>query len=102
MRMRLRDDTCHITVDGWCATHSDRRGPMYCLEQTRLDDLSPELARQHIKWREVVHSYPCPTCTAGPGDWCLTMHGERKYEPHSDRSRVASAHDWKLPDERPS
>lgn len=24
-------DACSISVDGWCATHSDRRGPTYCV-----------------------------------------------------------------------
>lgn len=24
---------CHPTVDGWCATHSDEFGPVYCMGQ---------------------------------------------------------------------
>lgn len=46
-------------------------------------------------WREVVTSYPCPICDAGPGEPCQTWTGHPKFEPHADRSRIAAAHHWK-------
>jgi len=66
---------------------------------SRYPDEKP--GHHHIRWREVVHSYPCPLCTAGPGDWCVTSTGFRKYEPHSDRARLAAANNWQFPSERP-
>lgn len=59
----------------------------------------PQHKPEHIRWREVVHAYPCPDCTAGPGEWCRTKSGEHKWEPHADRSRLAAAHRWQFPDE---
>lgn len=52
-----------------------------------------------IRWKQVVQEYPCPVCTAGPGDACLTNNGNAKSEPHTDRTRLASANGWRHPDE---
>lgn len=49
-----------------------------------------------IKWRTVVMSYPCPVCTAGPGECCNTDRGNVKYEPHASRSRLARDNHWKV------
>lgn len=92
MRMRLRDDTCDITVDGWCAVHSDGDGPMFCLEQTQIDVDMREL----IRWRKVVEQYACPVCIAGPREQCVTNHGKRKNEPHADRARLAAYRGWTI------
>jgi hypothetical protein len=54
-----------------------------------------------IGWREVVVSYPCEICGAGPGDRCRTPSGAVKWEPHASRSRLASANHWQAPVERP-
>lgn len=50
-----------------------------------------------VRWREVVQSYPCEVCGAGPGDRCITYSGVEKYEAHAARSRLALAMDWELP-----
>lgn len=51
-----------------------------------------------IKWRAVVNSYPCETCGAGPGAWCISTGGKYKYEPHAARSKLASANHWADPE----
>jgi hypothetical protein len=57
-------------------------------------------ARPHIHWREVVESYPCTDCGAGPGDRCHTSGRwpSPKWEPHACRSRLASANGWDYAD----
>jgi hypothetical protein len=51
-----------------------------------------------IGWREVVISYPCDTCGAGPGDRCRTVTDHEKWEPHAARSLLASNHYWLFPE----
>lgn len=41
-----------------------------------------------ITWRELVQSYPCLECGAGPGEPCVTKGGNSKYECHAIRSHV--------------
>lgn len=52
-----------------------------------------------IRWKRIVQAYACPVCTAGPGDPCRTVNGNVKSEPHTDRTRLASANNWEDPDE---
>jgi hypothetical protein len=52
-----------------------------------------------VRWRVVVTHYFCPACGAAPGQRCLTTAGVPKYEPHADRSRMASEGHWLDPDE---
>lgn len=56
------------------------------------------MTRHEIHWREVVESYPCEVCGAGPGDHCVGPRGHEKWEPHACRSRLASAHGWHFPE----
>lgn len=51
--------------------------------------------RTRLTWEE----YPCPVCTAGPGDPCVTWSGIPKSEPHADRARLASENNWQPPRE---
>lgn len=51
-----------------------------------------------IRWRAVVTAYPCEVCLAGPGEPCRSAGGARKYEPHADRARLASANGWRDPE----
>jgi hypothetical protein len=54
---------------------------------------------QAAEWRLIIHSWPCPVCTAGPGEYCVTQTGHRKSEPHADRSRIAAQHLWRYADQ---
>ena len=40
-------------------------------------------------WRLVIHSYPCPTCGAAPGQWCETKNGRQTDMPHAARGDTA-------------
>jgi hypothetical protein len=40
-------------------------------------------------WRDLLESYPCPVCDAGPGDPCRTATGNVSQLPHADRTRGA-------------
>lgn len=53
-----------------------------------------------IRWRHIVTRYPCEVCHAAPGELCRSYSGAVKWEPHADRSRLASANGWRDPDER--
>jgi len=50
------------------------------------------------EWQEIVLSYWCPDCDAGPGRWCLTRNGHDKPEPHAARvemvARCVRCHQW--------
>lgn len=54
---------------------------------------------ERAPWHLTVIAYPCPTCDAAPGEDCVTLSGVRKHEPHADRSRLASEHHWRNPDD---
>lgn len=41
-------------------------------------------------WRDIVNSFPCETCNAGPGEVCRTITGNRKNEPHAPRAYLAA------------
>lgn len=49
-----------------------------------------------LEWQRVILQYPCPTCGAAPGKWCVTYTGRDKPEPHAERSAEASDHGWRL------
>jgi len=53
----------------------------------------------HLAWQLTVLQYPCFTCGAAPGAWCVTNTGHEMHEPHADRSRQASADKWTPPDD---
>ena len=52
------------------------------------------MPEHQARWWFIVTSYPCPACGVAPGRPCLTTSGNRKQEPHADRARLASEHDW--------
>ena len=54
-----------------------------------------------IRWRQVVQSYPCEGCGAPPGSPCITVSGQKKFEPHYLRAQVARANQWRDPEEQP-
>lgn len=60
------------------------------------------MTKPRTLWRDIVDSYPCPTCDAAPGEDCHTTSGAAKYEPHAPRSRLASTNAWRFADERES
>lgn len=41
-----------------------------------------------MTWADLVWSYPCPDCGAGPGSNCRTVAGGTKAEPHASRVHV--------------
>jgi hypothetical protein len=36
-------------------------------------------------WLAAVHTYPCPTCAAAPGEPCRTSSGREASQPHAAR-----------------
>jgi len=54
-----------------------------------------------IRWRQVVQQYGCTRCGAAPGEPCRTDTGKVRYEPHQDRTALASADGWRLDEDEP-
>lgn len=52
-----------------------------------------------ITWRRVALAYPCTCCGAPPGIPCYSNTGKRIWEIHQARANLASANDWRDPDD---
>lgn len=64
-------------------------------------NLAPRKPRRSGKvkslWRRVAESWPCETCGAAPGRGCVTTGGHPAATPHTARTALASANDWRPP-----
>jgi hypothetical protein len=49
-------------------------------------------------WRAIWEQYGCTRCGAPPGQPCRTDRGNIRYEPHADRSTLASKDGWRPPE----